>query len=114
MSRGCANTEIRMSRATACRTTKTLGARRGDLHAGEPDLGPSANGIRDFGDLIDVRHELLRFGQSRALGARREAMSVGIGDRLSAIPCAGLAVQMVDVALHGGFGDGQALGDVGV
>src|SRR6476660_4104819 len=51
---------------------------------------------------------------SAVLGSGRKPVAVGVGDRLCPIACAGLAVEVVDVALHRGFGDGETLGDLGV
>jgi hypothetical protein len=46
--------------------------------------------------------------------ARCEAVAVRVGDGLAAVAGAGLAVQVVDVALDGRLGDGQSFGDFGV
>jgi hypothetical protein len=47
-------------------------------------------------------------------GPGGEAVAVGVGDRLGSVARTGLAVQVVDVTLDGGFGDGEPLGDLGV
>jgi hypothetical protein len=41
-------------------------------------------------------------------------VAVSVGDGLCSVARAGLAIEMIDVALDGGFSDSEPLGDLGI